>query len=121
MSVVGGATGLPGPPASSAGHPSSTPLYHVARGLKRKLEDAQNLIAELLSKHGKAFTGGLTVVEVASIKLEKDIKLKPCDASSFRSGVGEGNVVPECEEFLKEVFVNVPGSVATYFVSCSQQ
>ena len=32
------------------GAPKFNPLYHVVRGLKHQLEDAQNLIAELLSK-----------------------------------------------------------------------
>ena len=36
------------------GAPKFNPLYHVVRGLKRKLEDAQNLIAELLSKQRKS-------------------------------------------------------------------
>ena len=36
------------------GAPKFKPLYHVVRGLKRQLEDAQNLIAELLSKKSKS-------------------------------------------------------------------
>ena len=30
--------------------PGFNPLYHVVKGLKRKLEDAEQLITELLSK-----------------------------------------------------------------------
>ena len=58
---------------------------------------------------------------VAGRNFEPNEEFEPSDACLFGGGRSEGDAVPEGKQFVQEISVDMPGSVAAYFFGCRKK